>query len=144
MLEAYFMLSGRLRRLKFLAYSILLWIVIGLLWLLAVPLLNNARYPVMASITVMILTALFWMWAGAALVVKRLHDLDWPGWHCIWMFLIPALLFGGLTFEIKGMPFNGAWSIGLHYSSGTVTFLAMLYLMLARGTDGPNKFGHPP
>jgi uncharacterized membrane protein YhaH (DUF805 family) len=138
------MLSGRLRRLKFLAYSILLWIVIAILGVLAGSLLNHARYPVMASIAVLILIALFWMWAGAALVVKRLHDLDWPGWHYVWMFLIPGLLLGGLSFEIKGMPFNGAWSIGLHYSSGTVTSLAMLYLVLARGSDGANKFGSPP
>jgi len=89
------MLSGRLRRLKFLAYSILLWIVIAILGVLAGSLLNHARYPVMASIAVMILIALFWMWAGAALVVKRLHDLDWPGWHYVWMFLIPGLLLGG-------------------------------------------------
>src|SRR3954462_3693935 len=141
MLEAYFMLSGRLRRFKFLTYSLLLWIVIALLWLLAVPLVYNARYPAMASITVTILVALFWMWASAALVVKRLHDLDRPGWHYVWMFLIPGLLFGGLTVEINGMPFDGAWSIGLHYSSGALTFLAMLYLVLARGSDGPNSFG---
>jgi uncharacterized membrane protein YhaH (DUF805 family) len=66
---------------------------------------------------------LFWSWAGFALVVKRLHDLDKPGWHYVWMFLLPGLL--GL--------------LGLIW-----LLLGLLYLLLARGTDGPNRFGYPP
>ena len=144
MFEAYFILGGRMRRFKFLIYSILLWIVAPLLGLLGVPAINNARYPVMATIAVVTLLGLFWTWSCCALVVKRLHDLERSGWHCVWIVLVPALLFGGLTIEINGIPVNGVWGLRFGYTAGTVPVLAMLYLVLARGSDGPNKYGYPP
>ena len=141
MIEAYFILSGRMRRFKFLVYSILLWIVAPLLGLLGVPAIDNARYPVMAKVAVVTLLGLFWIWSCCALVVKRLHDLERSGWHCVWMVLVPALLFGGLTIEINGSPVTG---VRFAYAAGIVPILAMLYLLLARGSDGPNKYGYPP
>ena len=141
MIEAYFIFSGRIRRFKFLVYSILLWIVAPLLGLLGVPAINNARYPVMATVAVVTLLGLFWTSSCCALVVKRLHDLERSGWHCVWMVLVPALLFGGLTIEINGSPVTG---VRFGYAAGIVPILAMLYLLLARGSDGPNKYGYPP
>ena len=143
MLEAYFALSGRIRRLRFFAHTILLWIVILLLSLLAIPLVNHARYPATASIMAIGLIGLFWIWAGMALVVKRLHDLDWSGWHYLWMFLLPAILGSGLSIHASGS-FERTWTVGFGYSPGIVSFLAILYLIFARGTDGRNRFGYPP
>lgn len=54
------------------------------------------------------------IWAGIAITVKRLHDLDRPGWH--WLLL--------------AVPFYNIY-LGL-------------VLLFARGTWGPNRFGPDP
>jgi len=95
MLDAYLALSGRIRRWRFFLYSIVLWIIIPVLVLLAIPAVGNARYPFVAGLIVKIAIGIFWIWAGLALVVKRLHDLDKSGWHYLWTFFLPGLLAGG-------------------------------------------------
>ena len=80
-----------------------------LLGLLAIPLSDNARNPFMRGILLAAAVMAFWLWAGFALAVKRLHDLDKPGWHYV-----------------------------------CVPLLATLYLVFARGSDGPNRYGYPP
>lgn len=143
MLEAYVALSGRIRRWRFFLYSFVLWIIIPVLALLAVPAVQNARYPTLAGVIVAILLLGFWAWAGLALVVKRLHDLDKSGWHYVWMFMLPALLTGSVTIEWSGGP-SGHWSFGYMQVTGIVPLVATLYLILAAGSDGPNKYGYPP
>ena len=54
------------------------------------------------------------IWAGVAVTVKRLHDLDRPGWHW-WLLLIPL-----------------------------VNIYMGLVLLFAKGTQGPNQFGRDP
>ena len=54
------------------------------------------------------------IWAGVAVTVKRLHDLDRPGWHW-WLLLIPL-----------------------------VNIYMGLVLLFAKGTHGPNLFGGDP
>ena len=143
MLEAYLLLDGRIRRWRYFFYSCLLWIVLLLLTLLAVALVNNVRHPTAASVLFTVVILAFWLWAGFALVVKRLHDLNKTGWHYVWMFLLPTLLGGSFTVQWIA-PFNGHWSIGYGQSFGIIPLLATLYLIFARGTDGPNDFGYPP
>jgi len=109
--------------------------------LLGIPLIDNARYPMIAAIIVVVGLAAFWGWAGMALVVKRLHDLDKTGWHYVWMFLLPGLLTSGLTFQLNS---EGRWSIGYGQTAGFIPLLSALYLLFALGSDGPNKFGYPP
>ena len=53
-------------------------------------------------------------WAAIAITVKRLHDLDRPGWH-FWLFMIPLY-----------------------------NFYLGLVLLFKKGTDGPNEYGHDP
>jgi uncharacterized membrane protein YhaH (DUF805 family) len=97
MLEGYFSLDGRIRRRRFFRYSLALLIIIVVLTLLAVAALDNARNRFIAGILAFVVIAGFWAWAGFSLVVKRLHDLDKPGWHYVWMFLLPGLLTGGFS-----------------------------------------------
>ena len=54
------------------------------------------------------------IWAGVAVTVKRLHDLDRPGWHW-WLLLIPL-----------------------------VNIYMGAILLFAKGTRGPNQFGRDP
>lgn len=143
MLEGYFALSGRLRRWRFFLYSFVLWIIIPILALLEIPLVDNARYPAAAAVIVVIAIAFFWIWAGFALVVKRLHDINKSGWHYLWMFFLPGLLTGGVWFQLSRLA-NGQWSIGYGSFMGLVPLIATLYLIFARGSDGPNDYGYPP
>ncbi|MDQ7248716.1 DUF805 domain-containing protein [Dongia sedimenti] len=140
MLEGYFALSGRLRRWRFFLYGLVLWIIIPVLILLAIPAVGNARYPFAASLIAVVAIGAFWCWAGMALVVKRLHDLNRSGWHYVWMFLLPGLLGGGLSFDWS----RGQWSIGYSQAGGIIPLLALLYLIFGRGSDGPNDYGYPP
>jgi uncharacterized membrane protein YhaH (DUF805 family) len=142
MIDAYFVLNGRIARWRYVVYWVFLWIIVPVLALLCIPLVENARYPVLASVLAVIGLALFWIWAGLALAVKRLHDLDRTGWHYVWMFLIPGLLTGSIYINWSGT-FHAAWSIGFGESVGIVPLLATLYLLLARGSVGPNRFGYP-
>ena len=54
------------------------------------------------------------VWAGVAVTVKRLHDLDRPGWHW-WLLLVPI-----------------------------VNIYIGVILLFAKGTQGPNQFGRDP
>jgi uncharacterized membrane protein YhaH (DUF805 family) len=54
------------------------------------------------------------VWAGAAVTVKRLHDLDRPGWHW-WLLLVPI-----------------------------VNIYMGVILLFAKGTEGSNQFGRDP
>ena len=54
------------------------------------------------------------VWAALAVTVKRLHDLDRPGWHW-WLLVIPL--------------YN--------------VYLGLV-LLFGRGTSGPNQFGPDP
>jgi uncharacterized membrane protein YhaH (DUF805 family) len=143
MLEAYFSIEGRIRRWRFFLYSLVLGIIIPVLTLLAVVAVDNARDPVIAGVIAFVVITIFWSWAGFALVVKRLHDLDRPGWHYVWMFLVPGLLTSSFSVHWRGGG-GGTWEFGYGQIWGIVPTIAFLYLVLARGTDGPNKFGYPP
>jgi len=143
MLEGYFSIHGRIRRWRFFLYSLVLGIIIPVLTLLAIPAVDHARDRFIAGIIAVVGITIFWAWGAFALVVKRLHDLDRPGWHYVWMFLLPGLLTSGFTVHWSGGG-SGAWSVGYGQVWGIVPVLAFLYLVLARGTDGANKFGYPP
>jgi uncharacterized membrane protein YhaH (DUF805 family) len=53
-------------------------------------------------------------WAAIAVTVKRLHDLDRPGWHW-WLLMVPL------------------YNIYLGF-----------VLLFQKGTVGPNRYGHDP
>src|SRR5882762_2582235 len=94
MLEAFLFLSGRLGRLAYFGYSILLWFVLALIALIMIwpayhtP--NQTTVVVLASVILGVIA----IWCGLALTVKRLHDLDLSGWHYLWMGLLPGLING--------------------------------------------------
>lgn len=148
MLEAYFMLSGRMRRKGFLGYSLLFWVVLLGLVLFTPPLAGAALYPSLVAVGLVLLGIAFWFWAGIALVVKRLHDLGRPGAHYVWMFLTPGILVGiDSFFDLDAGIGRMHLSLGygpLAIFAAVWLLLAWLYLVVAPGSDGPNRFGYPP
>src|SRR5882762_4896207 len=116
MLEAYFALSGRMRRRGYLGYSLLLWVILLLLSLLAPPLINQARFQFLAKVSAFGLIGLFWMWSWAALSVKRLHDLDRPGWYFLLLVVAPLMVLyaiGSIDFGLSAGVFRFSFDGGL-------------------------------
>jgi uncharacterized membrane protein YhaH (DUF805 family) len=77
------------------------------------------------------------LWANLAITVKRLHDLDRSGLHAIWVYASSA---GALAASgaVRGQ--GGA----LAALGGVLVLVAAgisLWLLLAPGTPGPNRFG---
>ena len=143
MIEAYLMLSGRMRRLPYFGYSILLVPVVLLLVFLGAWAVSNARYPVGMSILLVVLFGAFIAWAGFALGVKRCHDFERSGWFYFWLVWLPSLLsttlsihWGSADYELR-LPVVGG-------IAGLVALIGGLYVLFKRGTDGPNRFGYPP
>ncbi len=142
MIEAYFMLSGRMRRLAYFGYSLLLAPVVVVLVLLGSWAVTGARFPVAVSILLGLLLAAFLAWAGLALGVKRCHDFDRSGWLYFWAVWLPSLLsttfslhWGSASYEFE-LPVIGG-------IAGLISCLGGLYVLFKRGTDGPNRYGYP-
>ncbi|HWX46807.1 MAG TPA: DUF805 domain-containing protein [Roseomonas sp.] len=78
------------------------------------------------------------IWINAALVVKRLHDIGWSGWHAAWF--IP-----GSTV----MPFyhqavaNTALALAMLVTAILVVGMALVLIFKA-GEAGDNRFGPSP
>jgi uncharacterized membrane protein YhaH (DUF805 family) len=135
-LEAYLMLDGRMRRRGYLGYSILLWIIMAIGTPLAVWGASRASYhPHLVQIVVLVVAILFLAWATIALAAKRLHDRNQSGWWAL-------VMLPGVGYSLSYTVQPGLWAFGL--GAGCVGLIFFLYLVFARGTDGPNRFGYPP
>lgn len=73
------------------------------------------------------------LYCGLSLTIKRLHDLDMSGIHTIWIYFIGVLPIA-MANSTSGVasPFFNLIQIGI-----------FLWLMCARGTNGPNRYGPP-
>jgi uncharacterized membrane protein YhaH (DUF805 family) len=135
MLEAFFLLSGRLGRLAYFGYSLVFGVVLVVIALvLILPTRNSPNGP-MVLIVVGIILGLIALWGGIALSVKRLHDLDMSGWHYAWMVVLPGIL-------------NAIGNLGHMLAVSIVALVFSLavwiYLQFWPGTDGMNRYGYRP
>jgi uncharacterized membrane protein YhaH (DUF805 family) len=157
MLEAYLFLSGRLRRLAYFGYSILLGLILLLIMLIMLlPARGSPSYPTVAFLTFVVVGAIG-LWASIALSVKRLHDLNLSGWHYAWMWLLPNVLsfLGNQQYGLGLMPLHsdalqGAQAAALAHISilqivaGVVGLVIWLFLQFWPGTDGSYVYGYQP
>jgi len=135
MIEAWFFLSGRIGRLAYFGYSLLL--ALGLAFLAVLMLLPARHSPNIGSVVILaiVLVGGIGAWGGICLGVKRLHDLDVSGWHYAWMALVPAALSG------VG---QATQSIAISLVGGLLSLGVWVYLQFWPGTDGINQYGSPP
>jgi uncharacterized membrane protein YhaH (DUF805 family) len=135
MLEAWFFWNGRMGRLAYFGYTILLSFILGMVgFLLLLPTRNSPNGPTVAIVVIGLLS-LVGAYCGVCLAVKRLHDLDLSGWHYAWMALLPGAL-NGLAFGLHEILL---WVLGAVFSLA-VGFILLLW----PGTDGTNRFGYKP
>jgi uncharacterized membrane protein YhaH (DUF805 family) len=133
MLEAFVMLSGRLGRLAYFGYSILLSFVVILIALIMIwPAYGTPNQATVMTLALVVVGAIA-IWGSIALIVKRLHDLDLSGWHYLWMGLVPS------TISVIGQAMQ---SLPVAVVGGVLSLAVGLYLLFWPGTDGGNRFGY--
>ncbi len=107
-----FMFEGRANRAWYFWHILLDDVVMFTLGMILVVLMIATGTPLFALPLLGVFIGGFW--AGIAITVKRLHDLDRPGWQW-WLLLVPL-----------------------------VNIYIGVILLFVKGTDGPNEFGDDP
>jgi uncharacterized membrane protein YhaH (DUF805 family) len=139
MLYALFSWSGRLGRLAYFGYSMVLVAVLLVLGLILLLPLRNAENGLGVGIAIGAILVLMGLFGGFCLAAKRLHDLNMSAWHYAWIILVPAFLNGlGAAIKQTGMELPGL----LTSLVGSVISLGVgLFLLFWPGTDGANDYG---
>jgi uncharacterized membrane protein YhaH (DUF805 family) len=142
MLFALFSWSGRMGRLAYLGYSLLLIaVIVGLGLLLLMP-LRNAEDAKGVTVTITIVLGVMGIMGGFSLAAKRLHDLDMSAWHYVWIVFVPLILNGfGVAMQQAGTNLPGLMATLV---AGLISVVMGLFLLLWPGTDGTNRFGERP
>lgn len=125
---------GRLNRQRYFFYflaSILLFFGLGIICSL---LLRNSALLILLVISYPV--SLMY-----SLVTRRLHDLNHNGWWAV-LFFLSTVYIKTPTFIISiHALFN---SLTLSHIINALNILTFLYLLLFKGTSGPNKYGPDP
>jgi uncharacterized membrane protein YhaH (DUF805 family) len=89
---------------------------------------HNSTLVQSIGFTRLFLPWLLVIWPSAALVCKRLHDMNWSGLHSLWLV--------------------GLWSVQEDWLPGSLAVIcnaagivAGLWMILVPGTPAPNRFG---
>lgn len=111
-----FSLNGRIGRLRYLAYTWVLTIGVGIIATMLVGALAKSAPAVISSGGSYIVAFNYILFSipGLFMARRRFHDLDHSGWLCL-LILVPI-----------------------------VNFLAGLYLIFGPGNEGANRYGPPP
>ena len=153
--EILFSFKGRITRLPFLLYGGATYIIIILLFLVPALIITKTKPETLGQlllcvVPIFLIQGFLWMWVQTAICAKRFQDCNKPGW----ISFIPTIL--GMVQNIfifiiafshqEPSPEN-PYIIGF-----AVTFLGFLivfspifsYLMIIKGTAGPNRYGSDP
>ena len=132
-LKKYLTTEGRLNRLRYLKYSLILGfgsLAVSVILSLITALITGGdenSFPVRA---VMWVVYFFWFVGYLTLIIRRLHDLDKPEY-------LVAIVFLPQIASIIG--------INILITLGGIANLAFgVYLLLAPGTKGKNQYGADP
>lgn len=126
--------EGRLNRLAYFGYTVLAaaFAIVAFLIAAAFVSFKSDLGNIVAGLGGIVVFGL-WVWSGFALLVKRLHDLDMAGTHAIWIYLL-SFASGLVQQESPAL----AALLALAYVG------VALWLLFAKGTTGPNRFGADP
>jgi len=138
--QALFGYQGRLSRLAYFGYSLLLGAIFMAIFVVVCMTagfvaVQNGTSPERAGEIAGLATAglllLVAIWPASALITKRLHDMGQSGAHTIWIML---LSYAGLVVS----------DLGASAILGLASMVASLWLLFGPGEPGPNRYGMPP
>jgi uncharacterized membrane protein YhaH (DUF805 family) len=95
--NAAFSFQGRIGRLRFLGYGLLLGVVIGLIFGVAAYFLMHAKHagnrPVeLIAMMICVCMASLFIWSVLALQVKRLHDMNFSAYYLLGFLALAGLI----------------------------------------------------
>lgn len=130
LLALLFSFDGRIGRARYF-WTYCLGIALYIVGLMAA--LLYVRVPIDSETGVLIRLALAppFVWIGLALTAKRLHDFDMSATHLVWI--------APITMAVSVVP-PSALSNALSVASGLIG----TWLIIKRGTPGPNRYGRSP
>lgn len=127
--ETLFGFKGRIGRLAFFGYNLLIGFSAIALFFIAFSMVNRETTSVqLTGVSLIYAPWLLALWPGAALVSKRIHDLGHSAFHAIWitaLWYLTPFLPNSLSLVLD-------W-VGLLVGCG---------LLLLPGSGGPNRYGH--
>ena len=130
--------SGRLPRLRYFVPSLVAEIIfVGAAFVLAVRIYAAG---VQIAWPTLIACALLLVLVGIvilSLTVRRLHDLDLSGWWVLPIWIVPSAIEGGMALLADNPQLGSSLS-------GALGLVISLFLWLAPGTRGANRFGPDP
>jgi len=134
--------TGRMARLPYFGYSVLAYLVMAMLGAAgAVLLVSHNPVGILVAAVLFLAVVVVGVWTAIALWIKRLHDLDLPGTHTIWMILL--YLAGNILWSLSVASNNdGTFIVALLISLADLG--VALWLLFAPGTPGVNSYGPPP
>ena len=139
MFNLFFSFAGRLGRLGFLFRGMALGITAGVLLVVGFTLfLRDALWWLGLLIAMIALAAL--LVGYTSLVVRRLHDMNFSGYHAIWV--APVQLFGVLV--PAALTSEGVDTSRFDEAVFTLVAVISAALLLWPGTKGENRFGDRP
>jgi uncharacterized membrane protein YhaH (DUF805 family) len=130
--------SGRLPRLR---YFLLSLIPAAVAFATGIFLAMNAGaglavFSEPRLVACMVVLVLAWI-VGLSLTVRRLHDLNLSGWWILAIWIVPAALEAGAVQALNNPQLGSLLS-------SVASLLIGLWLCLAPGTRGANRFGPDP
>jgi uncharacterized membrane protein YhaH (DUF805 family) len=132
LLERYLSFYGRLARLPFFIRNIYLSVAAAVLLALSISLLINDGLWWWLGMLVVAGWAMLLGVGSASLIVRRLHDLGWSGYHIVWVGAAEigsmALSYGSPKFVLFSLPLS---AVGL-------------WLLFWPGNAQANRFGTVP
>ena len=142
----YFSTAGRVSRSQYWLRFFLPFLLIGLA-LNLLQLLDYRTFSVLSSFF-----GLLVLWPSVALLIKRMHDRDKPGW-VIWILYGPMI--AAVTFTVSAFYAIGTGSISAAWTTGVTAILLWLTSIAIgfwfliefgcmRGTIGANRYGPDP
>jgi uncharacterized membrane protein YhaH (DUF805 family) len=135
--KMFFTFEGRIGRLSYLLRGMGLGIATGSLLVVGFTLfLHGVLWWLGILIFVAALAALFA--SLASLVARRLHDMNFSGYHAIWV--VPVLFFGALVPPLLGS--EGVDVSGSEPAIDLVIAVISACLFLWPGTKEENRFGY--
>lgn len=130
-------LTGRLGRLRYLAYSwpVMLMTGLAIMAALLIPAMHGTGStgfrPGIGTMVLMVVILVLWFYLSLRLMALRLHDLNRSSKWLLALMILPAVL--ALLGAVK-----------LAALSGGLFWIMSLLLIFLPGSDGDNDYGPPP